>query len=335
MFITLIHLGCDVLSRLVVLDEGDGLLNFKAVFQPISRKYDGTNMPLIIAVVLCGGVLQFLVSQQVLGGRKATTNFFTTIQVRHTIIRVLGTCLVVVCFEETHDACDFEAPHSNGEATLSAGIFSLLRGTKMLRAKVRRSISYATIYYIGSGLCSSLALSISKSYIWMAFAEVATAVLLERIHYRWTNAIVERTSHSMVVYSWRELLLPTVGYALARKVVVEVPTAIGTLFVAEGLTSTDAVATRDIAVLASAFTLRFLVLYPAWASLLAFETRCASRPTKISGNQHPSYTHVLRLSYQKVLLRLSSLHLQAAGTMIIIETITSIFGHFLLHTPST
>ena len=61
MFIALIHLACDVSSSLVALDEGDGLLNFKAIFQPISRKYEGTNAPLLIGVVLCGGILQFLV----------------------------------------------------------------------------------------------------------------------------------------------------------------------------------------------------------------------------------------------------------------------------------
>ena len=61
MFITLVHLACDVLSRLIALDEGDGLLNFKTVFQPIRRDYEGTNAPLLIAVVLCGGVLEFLV----------------------------------------------------------------------------------------------------------------------------------------------------------------------------------------------------------------------------------------------------------------------------------
>jgi len=62
MFITLIHLACDVLTRLIALDEGDGLLNFKTVFQPIPQEYEGTNAPLIITVVLCSGVLQFLVT---------------------------------------------------------------------------------------------------------------------------------------------------------------------------------------------------------------------------------------------------------------------------------
>lgn len=61
MFITLVHLASEVLTRLVALDEGDGLLNFKAILQPVAREYEGTNAPLIIAVVLCGGVLEFLV----------------------------------------------------------------------------------------------------------------------------------------------------------------------------------------------------------------------------------------------------------------------------------
>jgi hypothetical protein len=169
----------------------------------------------------------------------------------------------------------------------------------------------------------------------MAFAEVATAVLLERIHYRWTNSMVGRTSHGTRAYSWQELLLPTVGYVLARKIVNELPTAIGTLFVAKGITLIDAVAARDIAVLGSAFSLRFFILYPAWASLIAFETRRSNRSTETPKNQHSSYVHVLRLCYQKVLLRLSALHLQAAGIMIVIETITYIVGHSLLHTPST
>lgn len=66
MFITLIHLACNALSRLVALDEGDGLLNFKALLQPVAQEYEGTNGPLIIAVALCGGVLEFLVNQGIL-----------------------------------------------------------------------------------------------------------------------------------------------------------------------------------------------------------------------------------------------------------------------------
>jgi len=75
MFTTFIHLACNVLSRLVALDEGDGLLNFKAVFQSTSREYEGTNAPLIIAVLLCGGTLQFLV------GRPLT--FFFRREIKH------------------------------------------------------------------------------------------------------------------------------------------------------------------------------------------------------------------------------------------------------------
>ena len=61
MFTTFIHFSCNILSRLVALDEGDGLLDFKAIFQSTYRDYDGTNAPLIIGVLLSGGILEFLV----------------------------------------------------------------------------------------------------------------------------------------------------------------------------------------------------------------------------------------------------------------------------------
>lgn len=164
---------------------------------------------------------------------------------------------------------------------------------------------------------------------------MATAVLLERIHYRWTNSIVGRTSHAAHTYHWRELALPTMIYALARKVVAELPAAIGSRFIAEGIASTDAVATKDIVVLATAFALRFFFLYPAWASLIAFETHRASRSVYSSCDQDHAYARVLIRCNEKVLLRLSALHLQAAGIMIGIETFIYIIATFLLHTPTS
>lgn len=180
-----------------------------------------------------------------------------------------------------------------------ANVFSLLRRTRLLRARVRRSIAYAFVYSIASSLCNFVASSISISYIWIALAELATAVLLERIHFRWTNSIVGRTSHGTRAYSWRELLWPTLCHALARKVVTELPTAIGSRFVVEGIASMDSIATRDVVVLATAFALRFFVLYPAWASLIAFETRRSSRSVDASSDLDHSYIHVLKLCYQK------------------------------------
>lgn len=126
-------------------------------------------------------------------------------------------------------------------------------------------------------------------------------------------------------------MLPTIVCALARKFVTELPAAIGSRFVAEGITSTHTVAARDVVVLFTAFALRFFVLYPTWASLVAFETRRTSRSTDSLGDQSPSYGHVLKPCYQKVLFRLSGLHLQAAGIMISIETVTCTVAFHLLH----
>lgn len=74
MFITLIHLACDVLSRFVALDEGDGLLNFKTVFKPKLPEREGANAFLLIAVVLCGGILQFLVPLPLHNSRRSMTD---------------------------------------------------------------------------------------------------------------------------------------------------------------------------------------------------------------------------------------------------------------------
>lgn len=186
-----------------------------------------------------------------------------------------------------------------------------------------------------SGLCNSIASALSESYVWLTLAELATAVLLERIHFRWTNSIVGRTSHAAHTYHWRKLGLPTIIYALARKVVAELPATIGSRFIAEGEVSTDAVAARDIVVLASAFALRFFLLYPAWASLTAFEIRCTSRSTDSLRDQSSSYVHVVWLCYQRALVRISWLHIQAAGIMISIETVTYTVTLFLLHVNSS
>ena len=158
-------------------------------------------------------------------------------------------------------------------------------------------------------------------------------MLLERIHFRWTNSIVGRTSQTARAYHWRQLALPTILHALARKVVTELPSAIRMRSVAEGIASTGAIATRDILVLGTALFLRFFVFYPAWAVLIAIETRRTSRLTDTGREKSHSYIYVLKRCYQKVLLRLSGLHLRAAGIMIGIETVTHTVAHFLLHTP--
>jgi hypothetical protein len=162
-------------------------------------------------------------------------------------------------------------------------------------------------------------------------------VLLERIHIRWTLSILSRTPRA-VSYDWRSLLLPATIYAVAQKLVAEVPALIGSHFAATGgsVSAADKAATRDVAVLISAFTLRFLVLYPAWASLIAFEgTQIWRKVDNNPDNQKDTYSHVLKLCYRKVLLRLAALHLQAAGLMIGIELGVNMVSHFLLHVPTT
>jgi hypothetical protein len=176
---------------------------------------------------------------------------------------------------------------------------------------------------------------ISTSYLWLAFAEISTVVFLERVHLKWTLSIASKTPRA-VSSDWRSLWLPAMCYGVARKLVAEVPELIGSWFVGTGdVTSADTIATRDVAVLISAFTLRFFILYPAWASLISFETRQITQKADNPGQRDHTHGHVLKLCYRKVLLRLASLHLQAAGIMIGIELGVYVVLHFLLHVPST
>ena len=164
--------------------------------------------------------------------------------------------------------------------------------------------------------------------MWLACAEIVTSLLLEGLHLRWTLALASKTSpaRGMFSYPWRDLMLPTLAYAVAQKLTTELPLAIG-YGSSESLdTPADALATRGMAGLALAFALRFFVLYPAWASLICHETGLAKRVAHSLGprtvkQDFDCYRNTTRMCYQKVLLRLAGLHLQTAGILISIEAV--------------
>jgi hypothetical protein len=196
------------------------------------------------------------------------------------------------------------------------------------KSKILRSLAYAAAYSVISSFCVSLASHISSTYIWLAITEIITSLLLEGLHLRWTLALASKPSpaRGMFSYPWRDLMLPTLAYAVAQKLTTELPLAIG-YGSSESLdTPADALATRGMAGLALAFALRFFVLYPAWASLICHETglakRVAHRPGPRTVKQDfDCYRNTTRMCYQRVLLRLAGLHLQTAGILISIEAV--------------
>jgi hypothetical protein len=145
---------------------------------------------------------------------------------------------------------------------MSTSVFTLLRRTKFLRIRIRRSIVYAFMYSFASGFCHLLHSWTSASCIWLAFAEVATVVLVERIHLRWSHSIVLRTprTKSALAYPWRSLLLPTMLHVVAQKLVAEVPDFLESRFASNESSLMGTLAARDVIILASASTLSFLVL---------------------------------------------------------------------------
>jgi len=182
-----------------------------------------------------------------------------------------------------------------------------------------------------SSFGTSLASNISISYLWLTCAEIITSLLLEGLHLQWTQAIASKTTSTKgaCAYPWRKLLLPTLVYAVAQKATTELPPLFGSGSFDAIDAPADTIAIRGMTGLTLTLALRFLVLYPAWASLICFETGLAKRSAQDTEirtvKQHLNcYWETTKMCYQRVLLRLAALHLQAAGILISIEAVLSV-----------
>lgn len=210
----------------------------------------------------------------------------------------------------------------------STNLVELLRRLSFRRSKILRSLACAVAYSILSSFGISLASNISSSHIWLTCAEIITSLLLEGLHLRWTQAISSKANSTKgpFAYPWRRLLLPTLAYAVAQKATAELPSLFSPGSSGSVDAPSDGIAVRSMAGLILAFALRFFMLYPAWASLICFETSFMKRSTQDTEvrtvKQHLCrYRDTARMCYQRVLLRLAGLHLQAAGILISIEAV--------------
>jgi hypothetical protein len=221
---------------------------------------------------------------------------------------------------------------ANDVLGVRTNLITLLRRLTFRKSKILRSLAYAAAYSVISSICVSLASDISSTYVWLACVEIATPLLLEGLHLRWTRAIASKTASKTPLtrgnftYPWRDFLLPALAYAVAQKATTGLPLFIGSGSFEPLDAPADAIAVRSMAGLILAFALRFLVLYPAWASLICYETGLMKRVAQKSGPRTVkqdicSYWDTARICYQRVLLRLAGLHLQAAGILISIEAV--------------
>jgi len=215
---------------------------------------------------------------------------------------------------------------ANGNFAVRTNFLGSLRRLTFRRTKVLRSLTYAAAYSVLSSICVSLASNVSSTYIWLACTEIITSLLLEGLHLRWTQAITSKTSplRGTFAYRWRDLLLPAVAYAIAQKATTELPSAINSGSSDPINDHAKTIAIRSMAGLVMAFALRFFVLYPAWASLICYETGSAKRDVQASEQRSVTdrcrhYLDTMRMCYQRALLRLAGLHLQAAGILISVE----------------
>jgi hypothetical protein len=244
---------------------------------------------------------------------------------------------VVACIDSTLKATSDEA---NGVLAVRTNFLASLRRLTFRRTKILRSLAYAAAYSVISSVCISLICSISSSYIWVSCAQITTSLLLEGLHMRWTQAITSKTSPTKGAFAYplQELLLPTLAHAVARKVTTELPLLSSSSSDSSG-TPADTIAIRSMAGLILAFALRFFILYPAWASLICYETGLTKRVAQGSGPRTVKqnlycYLDTARICYRRVLLRLAGLHLQAAGILISMEALLYVVFSTLSMTPA-
>lgn len=254
------------------------------------------------------------------------------VQVQHILIRVLGTRLAVAYVRDSRARNDDVDGLMKKEllSVTNPSPLKFLRSMCTGRSRVLRSLLFAVWYSLWSKICIALATFISSARIWLIFAEISTALLLESIHFNWTQIIVFRVPRGRwsLRYPWRQLFLPTVLHAIANKMVTDTPSMIGSKLLAQGTGSADEVASRDVGVFVLTIALRFVVLYPVWASWVYCEAVQASRLSTASSDlvnikhhnlPNNDLTSILRHCYRRPLLRLVGLHLQAAGVLICIE----------------
>jgi len=257
----------------------------------------------------------------------------------------------VACVNGTNGTRDTTTrrDESNDIPIIRTNLIALIRRLSFRRSKILRSLAYAAAYSSLSSLSNSLASTISSAHTWLACTDITTSILLEGLHSQWTQAIIvpkTTPTKGILTYPWRgNLFLPTAVYALARKATTELP-----LLISPGSTDpdfnapADAVAIKSMARLMLAFALRFFVLYPVWASLICFETAgCNERSAQDTTTEVRTitikqdfrrYWKTARLCYQRVVLRLAGLHLQAAGVLISIEAVVYMLM-MMLSTRST
>jgi hypothetical protein len=221
------------------------------------------------------------------------------------------------------------------------GTFGFLRHAIVSPRRLRRDIllglAYNILYIILSELLSGIS---SSSLVWNITSHVIAGLFLSNMHLRWTCAILSTkcpARHRIISLPSRNLLLSTTVYVLAHRLTARLPTYVAKTISAHGQVSVRSIAFADTVVIAAAFGLRMLILYPAFATYIYAEVKQAGLKDVAERNPNgeevspglglEAYGKATKLCFRKTAIWFGLLHLQ----MVVVLAVSEIIGTPFMH----
>jgi hypothetical protein len=328
------HLAHNLLHVLADLDRGDKLLGISSLLKS-GETIDGQTMnhPVGFAVVFITLVLlDYLVYmlQKTFWSERVKAN---TSQIRQIMLRTAGTLMVKSKMQDRRN--------ETSTGLSNHGTFGFLRHAIISPRRLRRDIflglAYNVLYMIFSELLSGIS---SSSLIWNIISHLIVGLLLANLHLRWTCTILlsNRPAGARIIsLPSRDLLLPTTVYILAHMLTTKLPAYISKTISVHGQESLRGIAFADSVVIATAFGLRMLILYPAFATYIHAEVKQAGSKDVVETNSNgeetspglglEAYGKAAKLCFRKTAFWFGLLHLQ----MVVVLAVFEMLGTPVLH----
>ena len=222
--------------------------------------------------------------------------------------------------------------HNDFSGQSKLGNFGSLRhaiaSPRRLRRDLFLGLAYNTLYVLLHGLLSVF----SSSLIWNIICHATIGLLLVNLHLRWTYAIlsVKRPAQTRIISlpDWI-LVLPCLVYTLTYQLTAKLPVFIARTVAVHRQDSLGGIAFADTVVLATAFGLRMLMLYPAFAAYVYSEIKRSSTTGTVerntggressSGLEVDAYMKAVRLCFRRTAFWFGLLHLQMGFILAVFE----------------
>jgi hypothetical protein len=248
-----------------------------------------------------------------------------TSQIRQIMLRTAGTLMVKSKMQDRRNEV------STGLS--NHGTFGFLRHAIISPRRLRRDIllglAYNILYIIFSEFLSGMS---SSSLIWNTISHLIVGLILANLHLRWTCTILsaKRPAGARIVsLPSRDLLLPTTVYNLAYRLTTKLPVYISKTISVYGQENLRGIAFADSVVIATAFGLRMLILYPAFATYIYAEIKQAGSKDVVETNPNgeevsaglglEAYGKAAKLCFGKTAIWFGLLHLQMVVVLAVFE----------------